>query len=123
MGSTAPSVTGSRNLLECQLVASGPVSASPSPITQQTTRSGLSNAAPYARQGIPEFAAFMDRAGRLGCHMAGNPPWEGELPEQTAHAVGVAGDGRIDLTVGAFEVRVGDDTRPAVAGAHDVDRV
>ena len=37
---------GSRNLLECQLAASGPVSASPSPITQATTRSGLSNAAP-----------------------------------------------------------------------------
>ena len=35
-------------LLECQLPASGPVSASPSPMTQATIRSGLSNAAPYA---------------------------------------------------------------------------
>ena len=33
---------------ECQLVASGPVSASPSPTTQATIRSGLSNAAPCA---------------------------------------------------------------------------
>ena len=39
---------GLRNLFECQLVASGPVSASPSPTTQATMRSGLSNAAPYA---------------------------------------------------------------------------
>ena len=39
-------VPGSRNLFECQLAASGPVSASPSPTTQQTSRSGLSNAAP-----------------------------------------------------------------------------
>jgi hypothetical protein len=48
MGSTAPSVTGFRNLFECQLVASGPVSASPSPTTHATTRSGLSKAAPNA---------------------------------------------------------------------------
>ena len=48
MGSTAPSVAGLRNLFACQLVASGPVSASPSPITQATVRSGLSNAAPKA---------------------------------------------------------------------------
>ena len=37
---------GSRNLLPCQLAASGPVSASPSPTMQATTRSGLSKAAP-----------------------------------------------------------------------------
>ena len=48
IGSTAPSPAGSRNLFECQLVASGPVSASPSPTTHATTRSGLSNAAPNA---------------------------------------------------------------------------
>src|SRR5271169_2161028 len=48
IGSTAPSVIGLRNLLECQAVASGPVSASPSPTTQATTRSGLSNTAPNA---------------------------------------------------------------------------
>ena len=35
-------------LAACQLVASGPVSASPSPTTQKTIRSGLSRAAPYA---------------------------------------------------------------------------
>ena len=48
MGSTAPSRTGLRNLFECHDVASGPVSASPSPTTQATRRSGLSNAAPNA---------------------------------------------------------------------------
>jgi hypothetical protein len=35
-------------LLECQEVASAPVSASPSPTTQATIRSGLSKAAPKA---------------------------------------------------------------------------
>ncbi len=47
-GSTAPSETGFRNLLPCQPVASGPVSASPSPTMQQTNRPGLSKAAPKA---------------------------------------------------------------------------
>ena len=45
---TDPSTRGSTNLLECQLAASGPVSASPSPMTQNTTRSGSSKAAPNA---------------------------------------------------------------------------
>ena len=48
MGSTAPSLTGLRNLFACQLVAKGPVSASPSPMTHATMRLGLSNAAPNA---------------------------------------------------------------------------
>ena len=47
-GRTTPSRAGLSSLLACQLAASGPVSASPSPTTQHTTRSGLSNAAPYA---------------------------------------------------------------------------
>src|SRR5271157_569917 len=46
IGSTAPSLAGLRNLLECHAVASGPVSASPSPTTQATMRLGLSNTAP-----------------------------------------------------------------------------
>ena len=45
-GSTAPSVAGFRNFAQCQLAASGPVSASPSPTTAKTRRSGLSSAAP-----------------------------------------------------------------------------
>ena len=36
------------NLLECHDVASGPVSASPSPTTQATIKLGLSITAPYA---------------------------------------------------------------------------
>ncbi len=47
-GSTAPSVAGFRNFAQCQLAVSGPVSASPSPTAQNTTRSGLSKHAPTA---------------------------------------------------------------------------
>ena len=39
---------GFRNLFTCHEVASGPVSASPSPTTAATIRSGLSKAAPQA---------------------------------------------------------------------------
>ena len=48
MGSTAPSVMGLRNLLECQAAARGAVSASPSPTTQAAMRPGLSMTAPKA---------------------------------------------------------------------------
>ena len=48
MGSTAPSVMGLTNLLPCHEVASGPVSASPSPTTQAAISSGLSATAPKA---------------------------------------------------------------------------
>ena len=41
-GSTAPSVAGLRNFVECHAVAVGPVSNSPSPTMHATMRSGLS---------------------------------------------------------------------------------
>ena len=47
-GSTAPSRIGFRNLFRCHDVASGPVSATPSPTPAATIRFGLSNAAPQA---------------------------------------------------------------------------
>src|SRR5258708_26721573 len=43
MGITAPSRTGFRNLFECQLAASGPVSASPSPTTQRSEEHTLNS--------------------------------------------------------------------------------
>ena len=48
MGSTAPSVLALMNLFSCQLVASGPVSASPSPTTVAAISVGLSVTAPKA---------------------------------------------------------------------------
>ena len=79
---------GFRNLFECQLVASGPVSASPSPTTQATSRSGLSNAAPNAcDERIAELAALVDRARRLGRDVARDPAGERELAEERAQPV------------------------------------
>ena len=48
IGKTAPSLIGLMNLLDCHEVASGPVSASPSPTTAATIKSGLSKMAPVA---------------------------------------------------------------------------
>ena len=46
IGKTIPSFLGFMILFKCQLVASGPVSASPSPTIHDTIRSGLSKTAP-----------------------------------------------------------------------------
>src|SRR4029450_4856601 len=75
MGSTTPSVAGFRNLLECQLVARGPVSASPSPTTQATIRLGLSNAAPYACEtAYPSSPPSCIEPGVSGATWLGMPP-------------------------------------------------
>ena len=61
--------------MECQEVASGPVSASPSPTTQATTRSGLSNAAPYAcDREYPSSPPSWIEPGVSGATWLGTPP-------------------------------------------------
>ena len=75
-------------------------------------------------QRVAELAALVDgaRASRAprgsGCR-PGNENWRNSrrMPSR------VAADARVDLAVGALEVRVGDDRRPAVARTDDVDRV
>ena len=75
IGSTTPSVTGSRNLFECQAVASGPVSASPSPTTAATSSSGLSKAAPYACESeYPSSPPSWMEPGVSGAAWLGMPP-------------------------------------------------
>ena len=65
MESTARSRWGSIDLFECQLAASGPVSASPSPITHATKQVGIVEGGSIGvRQGITELTALVDEAGR-----------------------------------------------------------
>ena len=66
---------------------------------------------------IAQLAAFVDRAWGLGRDMAGNATGPRELAKQPPHAAAVAFDGRVVLGVGAFKVGVGNDARPAMAGA------
>ena len=61
MGSTAPSRAGFRNLFECQLPASGPVSASPSPTTQHDDEVRIvEDRAVGVQQRIPQLAALVN---------------------------------------------------------------
>ena len=105
-------------------MASGPVSASPSPTTQATIRSGIVERRPIGvAEGVAELAALVDAARRLGRDVAGDAAREAELLEQLLHPLRVLADVRIDLAVGAFEIGVGHQRRAAVPRADDVDHV
>ena len=73
------------------------------------------------RERVAELAALVDRARRLGRDVRGDAARERELAEERAEPVVVLADVRVDLAVGAFEVRVRDEPGPAVARAGDVD--
>jgi hypothetical protein len=73
------------------------------------------------RERIPEFSAFMDRAGRLRCDMGRDAAGERELREEALHAPLVAGDPWIDLAVRPVEPRVGHQAGSTVTGTSDVD--
>ena len=75
------------------------------------------------RQGIAQLAALVNRARRLGGDVAGNAAGKRELREQPLQAGFVLADVGVDLAVGALQVGVGNQRRPAVPGAGDVDHV
>ena len=75
------------------------------------------------RKRVAELAAFVDGAGRLGRHVARNSAGKRELGEEPLHALLVLRNTRIDFAVRSFEIGVGDQPRPAVAGTGDVDHV
>ena len=72
---------------------------------------------------VAELAALVDRAGRLGCDVAGNATRERELTEQLLHALGVAGDRRPELGVGALEPGAGAQGGTAVTRSGDEQRI
>ena len=74
------------------------------------------------RQRVTELTALMDRPGGLRRHMAWDAAGEGELPEQPAQPLGIPGDLRVDLAVGAFEVGIRDQARSAVARPDHIHR-
>ena len=72
---------------------------------------------------VPEFAAFVNRAWRFRRDVTRDSARKRELLEESLHPFFVLGDVRVNLAVGAFEPGIGDDARPAVTGADDVDHV
>jgi hypothetical protein len=75
------------------------------------------------REGVAQFAAFVDRSGGLGCDMTGDAAREGELPEEAGHAGRVPRDVRVRLGVAALQPGVRDHGGPAVTWSPDTDRV
>ena len=74
-------------------------------------------------QAVAELAALVDRARGLGRDVTRDPAGERELAKQPSQALLVVTDGRIHLGVGALEVRVGHQPRPAVPRPGDIDDV
>ena len=84
---------------------------------QQTSRSGLSKAAPKAcDRRVAELPALVEGARGLGGHVGGDAAREAELAEQLGHPGLVAGDVWVQLAVGPLEVGVGHRRRAAVTG-------
>ena len=110
--------------MECQAVASGPVSASPSPTTQATIEIGIvEHRAERMAERIAQLAALVDRARALRRCVAGNAAGKRELKKELPQPGLVLADVGIDLAVGALEVGVAHDGRAAVPGTGDVDHV
>src|SRR5262249_46299094 len=72
---------------------------------------------------VSELSSLVDRTRRLGRGVAGYAARERELSEQATQALLVAADMRIQLGVGALEVRVRDHARAAVTGPRHEDDV
>ena len=115
---------GFRNLLECQEVASGPVSASPSPTTTLTIRSGIvERGAEGVRDAVAQFAAFVNGARNLGRAMAPQLSWKRKSAEEFEQARFVVALRRVDLRIGPFQIAIRDHGRSAVSRTRDVDHV
>ena len=74
-------------------------------------------------QGISEFAAFVNGAGRLRRSVARNAAGKGKLQKQFAQPLFVLADIGIIFAVGSLEVSVAHHRRPAVAGPGNVNHV
>ena len=73
------------------------------------------------RERVAELATLVDGTGRLGRNVTRDSAGKRELAKETAHAVLVLGDRWVELAVSAFEVRVRDEPRSAVARPGDVE--
>ena len=124
MGSTAPSVTGLRNLLECQLVGERAGFGFAVADDAGDDEIGIVECgAVGVHERVAELAAFVDGAGSFGGDVAGDAIGPAELAEEALDAVAILLDVGVDLGVGAFKIGVGHEAGTAVSGADDVDHV
>ena len=83
----------------------------------------IEDGAKRVREDVPQLAAFVNRAGRSGRSVAWHTPRKRELFEEAGEPGLVLRDLGIAFAVGAFEITVGEQRRPAVAGAGHEDDV
>ena len=83
----------------------------------------IENRAERMRDGVAEFAALVDGAGRFGRNVAGNAAGERELFAQLFHPFVILPDVGVNLAVRAFEIGVRYEKVSAVAGAGKQDHV
>ena len=74
-------------------------------------------------QRVAQFAALVNRAGRLGRDVTRNAAGERELFEETPHPLFVLRDVRINLAIRLLQICVGHQPGAAMAGTGDVDDV
>ncbi len=75
------------------------------------------------RDGVPKFAAFVNRTRCLRRAVRADSSGKGKLPEKFQHARFVAALIRIDLGVVPFEIAIGERRWRAVTGARDVHHI
>src|ERR1051326_8128865 len=75
------------------------------------------------RECIAKLAALMYGPRRFRRDVAGNPARKRELLKQPLHPLFIGGNVRIDLTIGALEICIRNQTWAPVSGARDVDHV
>ena len=74
-------------------------------------------------QRVPELAAFVNAPGCLRRDVARNAARKRELSEEDLEPGFVPRHGRVDLAVGPFQIRIGDQRGPAMSRAGDVDHI
>ncbi len=116
-----PSRAGFRNLLECQLAANAPVSASA--VTDDAGHDQLrivEGRTVSVEQRIAQFTALVDRTWSFRRDVARNSVGPGELAEEPSQSVPIALNRRIALSVRSFQIGLRHQTRAAMTRADDV---
>src|SRR3954451_24788783 len=123
MGRTAPSVAGFRKLFDCQLAASGPVSASPSPTTAATTNQDCRMQPRTHGRARTLIRRRPESPRRIRADMAGDAVGKRELLKEIAEARFVAGEVWEVLGIGPLQINVRQNGLAAMSRTGDVDHI
>ena len=124
MGSTAPSVMGLKNLLECQAAARGAGLRLAVAHHAGGDEVGVVHDRPEGvGQGVAQLAPSLMEPGVLGGRWLGMPPGKENCRNSRFMPSGVLADVGIDLAVRAVQIVLGHHGVAAVAGAGEIDHI